>query len=104
MELDFQKQKQRFASMGDAELVGRSRDPGASATEKMLIDAEIARRGLDRRQTQPPPQSMPERKSGGGWFSILFFLFVLGSILAGILDDMGIDVLDWLRDRLPGGE
>ena len=102
MELDFQKSKQRFAAMSDSELVSRSRDPDATATERMLIDAEIARRGLDRRYVPDVPDSMPVKKSGSSWFSWIFFVFVLGSIAAGILDDLGVDIVEWLRDLVSG--
>ncbi|NND60429.1 MAG: hypothetical protein HKN49_09200 [Gammaproteobacteria bacterium] len=44
---------------------------------------------------------MPVKKSrGGSVFSWLFLVFIVGSIIANILDDLGIDVIAWLRDLL----
>ncbi len=99
MELDFQKEKQKIAALSDAELVARLRNPKVSATERMLVEAEIARRGLNRHQA--PPQHEPAivpRRGGINLFSILVILLIAGSVIAGILEDLGIDVVEWLRN------
>ena len=102
MELDFHKEKERIAALSDAELIARLRNPKLSATDRMLVEAEISRRGLNRRQVparQQQQQPMPEpRRSGINFFSILIILVILGSVVAGVLEDFGIDVLEWLRE------
>lgn len=106
MELDFNKDKQRVAEMSDAELIARIRDPRINATERMLVEAEIARRGVNRhRQPNVPPEPA---KRGSRFASNLISLVVIGgillSILAGILDDMGIDIVEWLREFFSSGQ
>ena len=100
MELDFHKEKQRIAALPDAELIARLRNPKLTATDRMLVEAEISSRGLNRRRVPPPAeQPMPEpRRSGINFFSILVILVIAGSVIAGILEDLGIDVLEWLRE------
>ena len=103
MELDFQKEKQKYADLADAELVGRLRDPNATATQRMLIEAEIARRGLDRRgpvqsapvEERPTPQLV---RRGSNVFSTLVIVVIVVSIIAGVLEDMGVDLIELARD------
>lgn len=103
MELDFQKEKQKYTGLSDAELVGRLRDPNASATQRMLIEAEIARRGLDRRTTiQSAPVEEPQVpelvRRGSNLFSTLVIVIIVVSIIAGVLEDMGLDLIELARD------
>ncbi|MBT8130864.1 MAG: hypothetical protein KJO35_01235 [Gammaproteobacteria bacterium] len=100
MELDFNKEKQRVSKMSDTALVARLRDPSLQATDKMLIEAEISRRGLERRHVMaaaPEPVAEPGQKKSSP-FGLLIFVVVAFSILSTILDDMGIDVFEWLRN------
>ncbi len=101
MELNFQKEKKRVASMPDASLIALLRDPAISGTDRMLAEAEISRRKLDRNRavpTQPQPELIKRR--GSRLLPIIIMVGIFGSILVGMLDDMGIDVVQWLRDLL----
>lgn len=99
VELDFQKHKQKIAALSDRELVGRSRDPNASATERMLIEAEISRRGLDRRSPPPASTEPPQlAKRSSGLFSAAVIIVILFSIISGVLDQLGIDLIEMLRE------
>ena len=105
MELDFNKQKQRVAGMSDAELIARLRDPAINATDRMLIEAELSRRGTRRGHIAPIGNSeiAPKRsKLLSNVISLLIVIGVVGSILAGILEDMGIDIIEWLREFFAG--
>ncbi|NNF60782.1 MAG: hypothetical protein HKO55_02915 [Gammaproteobacteria bacterium] len=106
MELNFNKEKQRVAEMSDAELIARIRDPRINATDRMLVEAEIARRGVNRHQRVSVPRE-PEKR-GSKLMSNLFSLLIVGgiviSIVASMLDDMGIDIIEWLRELLSGAE
>ena len=100
MELDFNKEKQRIAGLSDAELLARIRDPAISSTDRMLVEAEISRRGVDRRRVTAPgrPVAPTRSKRGSNFFSLVIVVGIVVSILAGILEDMGIDVIEWLRE------
>lgn len=100
MELNFNKEKQRVAQMSDAELIARIRDPRLSATDRMLIEAEISQRGVNRHQrVELPPAPV---KRGSKLLSNLISLIIVGgivlSIVASMLDDMGIDIIEWLLE------
>lgn len=108
MELDFQKEKKKYENLADSELVARLRDPNASATQRMLVEAEIARRGLDRHapiesapvEERPTPELV---RRGSNLFSTLIIVVIVVSIIAGVLEDMGIDLIElareWFGDR-----
>lgn len=103
MELDFQKQKQKIVAMSDSELVAKLRDPGASPTERMHIEGEIARRGLDRRSPAPPQQAPPQlARRSSGLFSAVVMIVIVFSIVTGVLDQLGIDLLELLREFFTG--
>ncbi|MDH3647303.1 MAG: hypothetical protein OER80_11055 [Gammaproteobacteria bacterium] len=99
MELDFHKEKQRIAEMSDAELVAQTRNASISSTDRMLVEAEISRRGLDRRRiVAQGPRSDTQTKSRSNPIGLLVFVVIALSIVSAILDDMGFDVIQWLRD------
>ncbi|MBT8132267.1 MAG: hypothetical protein KJO35_08355 [Gammaproteobacteria bacterium] len=98
MDLDFQKEKQRIADMSDAELIAQLRNPKVSATDRMLIEAEISRRGISKRNYSRPGENLIERKKRSNPIGLLIFVVVFLSILTTILEDMGIDLVQWLRD------
>lgn len=104
MQLDFQKEKEKVQALSDAELVGRLRDPAATATDRMLIEAEIAKRGLDRRVAVAAPRQEPPKlaKTGSRVFSSVFIIIVLTSIITGVLEQFGVDLVEWLRDLFGG--
>lgn len=102
-ELSFQKDKQRVQEMSDLQLAERARDPNASATERMLVEAEIARRGFDPRSVTMPhadPVAQPRRRTNLA--SIIVIAVFLFSIIAGLIEEMGVDAIEWLRDFFSG--
>lgn len=108
MELDFQKEKQKYADLSDADLVGRLRDPDASATQRMLIEAEIARRGIDRHNFRAAaPEERPTPKivrRGSSMFSTLVIVVIVFSVISGVLEELGVDLIELAREFFGGDQ
>ena len=106
MELDFHKDKKRIADLGDSELIARIRDPAINATDRMLVEAEISRRSLDRHRpirTKPQPE-LAKTGRGAKLIPIIIMIAIVGSIVAGVLEDLGIDIFEWLDDLFSGSD
>ena len=98
MDLDLQKHKKAIAGLSDADLVARRRDPGATATQRMLIDSELSRRGIDSNQLRIAAKPEGARRSKPvSLIPIGIMIVIFASVGLGILEDLGFDVFEWLK-------